>query len=94
MTDTLPAEVHYLGNLWASAGSYGYAGGVITWTGTVPAGAPVTISYGASVDAGIATPRLIVNNALIDDGMDTVWTRQAAVIANGRAVYLPLALRR
>ncbi len=94
VTDTLPAEVHYLGNLWASAGSYGYAGGVITWTGTVPAGVPVTLTYGASVDAGITTPRPIVNHALLDDGLGNVWTRQAAVIANGRAVYLPLALKR
>ena len=94
VTDTLPAEVHYLGNLWASAGSYGYAGGVITWSGTVLAGVPVTITYSASVDAGIATPRLIVNSALVDDAMGNVWTRRAAAIANGRGVYLPLALRR
>lgn len=90
VTDTLPAEVHYLGNLWASAGSYSQAGGVITWTGSAPAGEPVTITYGVRVDEGIATPHLIANAALLDDGLGNVWSRQAAVVANGHPLYMPL----
>lgn len=98
VTDTLPAEVHYLGNLWASAGSYGEAndgsGGpgrsVITWTGTVSAAVPITITFGVTVSEHLTTPQAILNTALIDDGLGNVKQRQATVIANGYATYLPL----
>ena len=93
VTDTLPAEVHYLGNLWASSSSYGYAGGVITWTGSVPAGTPVTITFGVTVSEQITTPHAIVNAALINDGLGTVLQRQAVAIVNGQTVYLPLVMK-
>jgi uncharacterized repeat protein (TIGR01451 family) len=90
VTDTLPAEVHSLGNVWASAGVYGQAGDVITWTGSVSAGVPVTISFGVSLSEQITTPHLISNIALADDGLEHVWQPQAIAIANGYAVYLPV----
>ncbi|MDY7080234.1 MAG: hypothetical protein SXV54_25410 [Chloroflexota bacterium] len=93
VTDTLPAEVNYLGNVWASAGSYGETGGVITWAGAVPAHVPVTITFGVTVGLHITTPQAIINTALLDDGLGNVWSQQAVVIANGLAVYLPLVLR-
>ena len=93
VTDTLPAQVHYLGNLWASTGSYGEAGGLITWTGTVSAVVPVTITFGVTVSEQVTTPQAISNTALIDDGLGNVWLRQAMVIANGYALRLPLVLR-
>ena len=93
VTDTLPSEVHYLGNLWASSSSYGYAGGVITWTGSVPADTPVTITFGVTVSEQITTPHAIVNTALINDGLGMVLQRQAIAIVNGQAVYLPLVMR-
>ena len=93
VTDTLPSEVHYLGDLWASSGSYGEAGGIITWTGEAPAAAPVAITFGVTVSAQLTTPHTIVNTALLDDGLGNVLERQATVIANGYAVYLPLVLR-
>ena len=93
VTDTLPSEVHYLGNLWASSSSYGCAGGVITWTGSVPAGTPITITFGVTVSEQITTPHAIVNTALINDGLGTVWQRQAAAIVNGQNIFLPLIQR-
>jgi uncharacterized repeat protein (TIGR01451 family) len=90
VTDTLPVEVNYLGNLWASAGSYGEASGVITWTGTVSAAIPITITFGVTVGEQITTPQAIPNTVLIDDGLGNVWQRQAVVIANGYATYLPV----
>jgi len=93
VTDTLPAEVHYLGNLWASSGGYGEADGVITWTGTVPAAVPVTITFGVTVSEQITTPQAIASTVLIDDGLGNVLERPAVVIANGHPVYLPLILR-
>jgi uncharacterized repeat protein (TIGR01451 family) len=89
LTDTLPAEVNYLGDLWASSGSYGEAGGVITWTGSV-AGNPVTITFGVTVSQPFTTPYAIVNTAWIDDGQGNLWSRQAGVVISGYHVYLPL----
>jgi hypothetical protein len=94
MTDTLPAGVHWLRNLWASSGRYGEASGTITWTGEVHAADPVTIVFGATVADEISRPLTIVNVAWIDDGLGNVWQRRAVVIANGHAVHLPLISRR
>jgi len=93
VTSTLPAGVTSLENLWASSGSYGEVSGVITWTGAVTAGVPVTITYGAVVDGGITDPEALVNPVLIDDGLGNVEERDAVVIANGFASYLPLVRR-
>jgi uncharacterized repeat protein (TIGR01451 family) len=89
VTSTLPAEVTYLGDLWASSGSYGEASGVITWTGAVTAGVPITITYSATVDGGLTDPTAIVNPVLLDDGLGNVDERPAVSIANGLTVYLP-----
>jgi len=90
VTDTLPVEVCYLGDLWASAGSYGEVGGVITWTGDMLANGLVTITFGVTVSEQITGPYAIVNTALINDGRGKIWERRSAMIANGYAIYLPL----
>jgi len=93
VTDTLPSGVFYLGNLWASSGSYADTGGVITWSGGVTARQPVTITFGVTVGLGIIQPTYIGNIALIDDGVGTLWERSAGVVVNGFAIYLPLVMR-
>jgi uncharacterized repeat protein (TIGR01451 family) len=90
VTSTLPAEVTYAGNLWASSGSFGRAGGVITWTGSVATGVPVTVTYGAVVNGEITSAEVLVNPVLLDDGQGNVEEHYAVAIANGFAVYLPL----
>ncbi len=98
VTDTLPAEGSYAGNVWASAGSYGYSAGLgpsgtITWTGSVAAGVPVTLTFGLQVSAAYTTAHAIANTALIDDGLGQVWPRAALVVVNGYSLFLPLARR-
>ncbi|MBN1815530.1 MAG: VCBS repeat-containing protein [Anaerolineae bacterium] len=93
VTDTVPIELAYQGDLWASAGSYGEVGGVITWMGEVLFGEPVTITYSARLGSQITSPLAIVNTARIDDGLGNVWERSATVIANGYGTYLPLVGR-
>jgi uncharacterized repeat protein (TIGR01451 family) len=93
VTDTLPLEVTYLGNLWASAGKYGAAGNVITWTGTVEAGVPVTVTFGATVSPALTGRRAVVNTAWLDDGAGTRLERRAPVFVNGVGVYLPVVVR-
>jgi uncharacterized repeat protein (TIGR01451 family) len=89
VTSTLSSDVSYLGDLSATSGSYGYLGGVITWSGDVTPAAPVTITFSAAVDGSITMPKAIVNTTLIDDGLGHVLTRQAIAIANGFGSYLP-----
>ena len=93
VTDTLPLEMTYLGNLWASAGDYRAAGNVITWTGTVEAGVPVTVTFGATVSPALTGRRAVINTAWLDDGAGTLLARRAMVIVNGVAVYLPVVMR-
>jgi uncharacterized repeat protein (TIGR01451 family) len=94
VTDTLPAGVQYLGDLAATAGRWGEAGGILTWTGSVQAATPVTITFGVRVAPETPGPQAIVNTALIDDGGGTVWQRQAVALAGGYALYLPVIHRR
>jgi hypothetical protein len=93
VTSTLPAEVTYLGDLWASSGSYSEAGGVISWTGAVLTDVPVTITYGAVVDGGLAGPTAIVSPVVLDDGLGNVEEYYAVTIVDGFAIDLPLILR-
>jgi len=93
VTSTLPANVVYLGNLWASSGGYGEAAGVITWTGAVTGGVPITITYGATVDGGLTDPTAIVNPVVLDDGLGNVWGKSAVAIVHAVPIYLPMMLR-
>lgn len=92
VTDTLPAGVVYANDLWASAGSYAYAGGVITWTGSVQAGIPVTITFGATIHQPLPDPIALINEAIIDEGDGRTFMRQAVTIVNGRTIYLPVIM--
>ena len=98
VTDTLPAQVAYLGNVTASTGSVSFnpglgPSGTITWTGSVATDIPVTITFSAQVGAEVTAPTLITNVALSDDGLGQVWRPAAAVMANAITVYLPLSQR-
>jgi uncharacterized repeat protein (TIGR01451 family) len=98
VTDTLPAEGVYLGNVWASAGSAGFNAGLgpsgsVTWAGAVPTGTPVTITFSLQVKTSVTAPTVVTNVALSHDGLGQVWQRTAQVIVNAKTIYLPLSLR-
>jgi uncharacterized repeat protein (TIGR01451 family) len=94
VTDTLPIEGSYLGDLWASSGAYDDEDDVITWWGSVDAGLPVTITFGVSLSAGIPTPYSIANTIWIDDGLGNLLQRSATAIVNSRILFLPLLCKR
>ncbi len=94
VNNTLPAGVTYQEDLWASSGSAAESGGMITWEGEVALANPVTITYSVRVNAEITKPTLLVNTVSIDDGLGNLIRRNASVIANGTAVYIPLILKR
>jgi uncharacterized repeat protein (TIGR01451 family) len=89
VTDTLPAEVSYLGDVWASAGSYDVTGEVITWWGSVGA-RPVTITFSAAINQQVSTPYVARNTVLIDDGVAELWRKVATAIVNGHSNLLPI----
>jgi len=93
MTDTLPDGVSFAGNLIATSGMVNESGGVVSWQGAVTASDPVVIQFDVTVSESITEPQLIVNIAQIDNGFGEVIERQAVVIVNGHAVYLPVCWR-
>ena len=93
-TSTLPNGVTYQGDVSATSGSVDESGSVITWKGQVAMADPITITYSARVNDGITEPTLLVNTVLIDDGLGNLIHRNASVIANGTAVYMPLIQKR
>lgn len=96
LTDTLPIYLTYqAGSLWASAGTYGEAGGVITWTGPIAAGISVTVRFSAVVSPSLSPTDsvAIVNEAQVDDGWHAPFKLTAAAFINPRQVFLPLVLR-
>jgi len=94
MTDTLPADVSPVGDPVASTGSAGRAGQVITWTGTVFAARPVTITVPVSVSQSPVS-NWLVNQAEVDDGLGRLTTVGPVTtsIVMSHLVYLPLGLK-
>lgn len=93
LTDILPSDLVYAGNLWATSGHATYSGGVVTWTGVVSATSPVTLRVGVTVSAQITGTQVIINTASLDDGHGNIVQRQAMVIVNGLSIYLPVISR-
>ncbi len=89
MTDSLPAQLTFMGGLKASSGAVQESGGVITWNGDVGAGKPVLIEFDVAISQTAITPQPIINIAEITDGLGNSWQRQAVTFVNGFALYLP-----
>jgi uncharacterized repeat protein (TIGR01451 family) len=93
LTDTLPADVSYAGNLWASSGQTSHNGGMVTWSGAVSSAAPVTVHFDVTISDQITGKQAIINTASLNDGQGNVLQRQAVVIVNGVLTYLPVVSR-
>jgi len=90
MTDPLPPQLAFVGNLWASSGIASYSNGIVSWNGAVSPSDDVVIHFDTSVDAGIIAPTVIDNTATIADGTGHNWQRQALVYVLGIPIFLPL----
>ncbi len=83
VTDTLPNSLIYAANsLTATAGSYGYSGGVITWTGTLEPQQEVPIMFTAYMNPTVTLGISITNSAVINGGGEII-TRTAAIRVDG-----------
>ena len=90
LTNTIPADVTYSGNLSASSGSAGYTAGQVLWQGDVISGQPISITYSVTVNGNVTDPQQIINEAIANDGLGNIWTLSTTIMANGTADYLPV----
>jgi uncharacterized repeat protein (TIGR01451 family) len=73
LTDALPTEVTYVpSSLSCSSGSCVEASGVITWTGDVAPGDPVTVTFDAAVVSSLADQTPVTNTATLDNGFGDI----------------------
>lgn len=93
LQNPIPAHTTFAGELNASSGSVTFAGGAVAWSGAVPAGAPVTISYQLTIDAGVSGHTLITNQATVDDGQNAPFILSTQILTNSLQNYLPIIQR-
>jgi uncharacterized repeat protein (TIGR01451 family) len=86
----LPAGTVFAGNLSASSGTIEEQDGVITWSGQVSAGAPVTLGWEAELLPGAPASAAVVAAVEIETGQGAALQRQAVTWVNGLVQYLPL----
>jgi uncharacterized repeat protein (TIGR01451 family) len=95
VSDTIPAEMVYVGNLTASSGVPTFATDQVNWQGEVRVGSPVIITFEARVSNTVATGTIIENIAAINDGLDPAFQRIAIIAVGSQAprvsaIYLPI----
>jgi uncharacterized repeat protein (TIGR01451 family) len=80
LVDPVPTSLTYVpGSLVFGSGSGGYAGGVITWTGSVPALSQVPVQFRGTVSAAATDGAVVTNTATITDvTWNTSYQRSAA----------------
>ena len=88
MTDVLPFGVLFIpGTLTPGAT---YAAGQVTWSGTLAAGVPKSVSFRVLVyEPGTVGPLPIVNTACMDDGTGSVCS-SVTVLCFRWAIFLPI----
>jgi len=95
VTDAIPAQVQYTGDMVASRGVATYTAGQVLWNGEVAVGSPVVITFNVRLD-DTASNR-IENLVDINDGLNPVIQRSAFIAVGAAAppvgpVYLPLIM--
>jgi hypothetical protein len=91
VTDTLPAEITWAGELTATRGVPVFDAGQILWQGEVNPGQPVTITYTASLNPCLPASLDILNIAEFNDGVNGIITGKALVEVLNAAPVAPSA---
>jgi uncharacterized repeat protein (TIGR01451 family) len=77
VTDSLPAEVTWTGELTASQGIPVFDSGKILWHGEVSPSQPVSITYSVSLNQCLPAGLIVLNLAEFDDGISGIITGKA-----------------
>ena len=94
LTDEVPMSLSFPGSVSVNGGGVVTrtpSARRITWVGTPPVGAPVTLAY--VVSAMILGPTAITNTAVLTDAEGRRATATASCIVDARQIWLPLILR-
>ncbi len=93
VVNPIPGHTAYVADsLTVSSGQGLHDGQTLTWTGDVPPGDPVMVSFAVTVDPALGDPAAIVDEATINHDENTL-TRRAATLVNARQLYLPLLIK-
>jgi uncharacterized repeat protein (TIGR01451 family) len=76
VVDTLDSDTAFVGFVGTPPGSFGYAAGVITWTGAVEGGEQAQLTFQATISPSASVE--VVNTATFADGAGGVYTRTAS----------------
>jgi glucose/arabinose dehydrogenase len=94
ITSSLPASTTLAaGSPQAAGGTISGSGAGILWTGSITPNTVLTATYRLAVNSQLTTPTLLSNTMIISTDLLSPTQRTAFIIANGQAVYLPIALR-
>jgi hypothetical protein len=92
LTDIVPPELSYApGTLSATSGAFTDTGApILRWSGTLPEGGAVTVTYDVVASTGSSDPQVVTNTAsMVAPGYGSA-TARAVIIVNGHNVFLPL----
>ena len=92
LTDTLPAQVDYVGPVTTSSGSVNYNGSAVLWQGSLTPDQSVAIIWPVQVAASVQPGTTITNSATIQDEQGIYETTTAVMVVPSE-VYLPLIVK-
>ena len=92
MTDVLPPELAYVsGTLNVTGGGlFGAENNVITWTGGVDLGTPVTVEFSAALTDTATTGSLVTNTAQVSGTLNVVDVSAVTEVISSTTVYFPI----
>jgi uncharacterized repeat protein (TIGR01451 family) len=95
LSDTLPAQVSYLGPLAYDNGDGRYTASVITWTGSVLTTTSTLITWTVQITPGVSYGSVITNTAIVSDAYGLFVSPPALISVPKRYyyIYLPVVLR-
>lgn len=88
LTDTLPAQVDYLGPISASSGSASHNSGTVFWQGSLASQESVTIYWPVQLHNNLTPGTIITNSATVEDDSGIFETTTAVMVIPSE-VYLP-----
>ena len=93
LMDILPEGLSFVGGLTASSGIASEQNNEISWLGEVKADNPVRINFSVKIDTSFQAGSLVENIVEINDGIGSIWRRNAKTLVGGDGLYLPIVTR-
>jgi uncharacterized repeat protein (TIGR01451 family) len=92
VTDTLPAQVDFIGPTSASVGSASFSGGAVLWQGSLSPNSSAALLWPVQVANNLLPGATITNSAIVQDEQGVYNTTTAVMVVPAK-VYLPIIVR-